>query len=77
MGYIMPAFILQAGILLLFGINSSASSIEPKGFGFQKEHDGSIIGMEDGVQQIAIAGTITYIFEFHISLFRTPQITLK
>ena len=67
MGHIMPAFILHGGILLLFGINSSASSREPKGFGFQKEHDGSILGMEDGVQQIAIAGTITYIFGYHIS----------
>ena len=37
-------------------ISGSSHSRQPKGFGFQKEHDGSVIGMEDGVQQIEIAG---------------------
>ena len=32
-----------------------------RGVGFQKEHDGSIIGMDDGIQQISITGIIMYL----------------
>ena len=38
-----------------------------KGFGFQKEHDGSLIGFEDSIQQIHLAGV--YICTWNIYSF--------
>ena len=62
MGYVIPASIVLLGVILPMFINGSSYSRQPKGFGFQKEHDGSVIGMEDGVQQIKIAGRALLMF---------------
>ena len=62
MGYAIRALIVLLGNLLPLFIRGSSCSSQPKGFGFQKEHDGSVIGMEDGVQQIKIAGRALLMF---------------
>ena len=58
MRYVIPASIPLFGIIIPMFINGSSYSRQPKGYGFQKEHDGSVIGMEDGVQQIRMAGRV-------------------
>ena len=50
--------ILQVSSLLLCILNGSFGI--GKGFGFQKEHDGSLIGLKDSIQQIHLAGVYTY-----------------
>ena len=69
MRYVISASIALLGIIIPMLINGSSYSRQPKGFGFQKEHDGSIIGMEDGVQQIRIAGTVYWCFVFSLLVF--------
>ena len=46
--------ILQVSSLLLCFLNGSFGI--GKGFGFQKEHDGSLIGFKESIQQIHLAG---------------------
>ena len=48
--------ILQVGILFFVTLNGLSVSKELKDFTFLKEHDGSITGIEDGIQQIKLAG---------------------
>ena len=56
MGYAIDTLIVLLSVVLPLLIKGSSCSSQPKGFGFQKEHDGSVIDMENGVQQIKIAG---------------------
>ena len=53
--------ILQVGIVVLIILNGVSASKELKGFSFLKEHDGSITGVEDGIQQIKLAGIFSYL----------------
>ena len=50
--------ILGVGLLLLFMIENSKSIRE---FGFQKEHDGSLIGFEGPIPKINLAGKIIFL----------------
>ena len=49
--------ILGVGLLLVFMIENSKSIRE---FGFQKEHDGSLMGFEGPIQKINLAGKIIF-----------------
>ena len=53
-GFLTWLYILQ--VVLVARCQGFTKQNNIKGFGFQKEHDGSIFGMEDGIQQIAITG---------------------
>ena len=48
--------ILHLGIVFFVISTSSSASKESNGFTFLKEHDGSIAGIEGGIQQIKLAG---------------------
>ena len=58
MKYEMFKSIWQVSSLLLCILNGSFGI--GKGFSFQKEHDGSLIGFEDSIQQIHLAGVYIY-----------------
>ena len=49
--------IFGVALLLIFTIESSKSIRE---FGFQKEHDGSLMGFEGPIQKINLAGKILF-----------------
>ena len=55
--------ILAVGLLLVFMIENSKSIRE---FGFQKEHDGSLIGFEGPIQKINVAGKIIFKDNYNI-----------
>ena len=59
--------ILGVGLLLVFMIENSKSIRE---FGFQKEHDGSLIGFEGPIQKINIAGKIIFLENHNIDHFK-------
>ena len=48
--------VLQVGVLFFVTLNGLISSKELKDFTFVKEHDGSLAGIEGGIQQIKLAG---------------------
>ena len=48
--------ILHFGIVFFIFLNSLSDSKKSSGFTFLKEHDGSMTEIEDGFQQIKLAG---------------------
>ena len=59
MGYTLPICILPMVVALLFMVNGSNTLGHLKGFDFQKELDGSIIGIEDVIKQTTFPGRLS------------------
>ena len=62
MGYLLPIWMCQVALVLSFMVNGSSTLGHLKGFDFQKEHDGSILGIEEMIQQTSFPGRILYMY---------------
>ena len=61
MGCTLTTCSLLAVVVLLFMVKASSTLGALKGFNFQKEHDGSIIGIEEGIEQITFPGRLSIV----------------
>ena len=59
---IFPMYLYVLHVVLVSRCQGLTKLNNIKGIGFQKEHDGSIVGMENGVQQIHITGIQMHLY---------------
>ena len=69
--------ILHFGIVFFRISNSLSDSKKTKGFTFLKEHDGSITGIEDGFQQIKLAGILHIYGIVNMRLYNHNELLLS
>ena len=74
MGCSYPIWYRHVVLVLLLRVNGSSTLGHLKGFDFQKEHDGSIIGIEEVIQQSTFPGRLSIVlFFWNTYLFNLGQ----
>ena len=68
MEYKVRTSVLQIGLVFAIFLDSSSATKKIRGFGFQKEHDGSIVGIEDSNQQIHLQGAFCFLRFYRLHL---------
>ena len=64
----LPICMMMVNLVLVSQCQGGNNPNAHKGYNFQKEHDGSILGHENGFQQMTMSGKILRVLLHHMSI---------